>query len=102
VSTNPATEIPTERADLKQPGRVEECFGVVGLKRGVPRLCDPPRMFQTIQSTRKPCGAYKVPAAGRRVSNLGVTHDFIHRHCPEEKRMMERTNTMRNERLAYS
>jgi hypothetical protein len=31
---------------------------------------DPPRMFQTIQATRKPCLAYKVLAAGRRVSNL--------------------------------
>jgi hypothetical protein len=31
---------------------------------------DPPRMFQAIQATRKPCLAYKVLAAGRRVSNL--------------------------------
>ncbi|HZW30869.1 MAG TPA: hypothetical protein VFF52_09200 [Isosphaeraceae bacterium] len=31
---------------------------------------DPPRMFQTIQATRKPCLAYKVLAAGRRVGNL--------------------------------
>jgi hypothetical protein len=28
---------------------------------------DPPRMFQAIQATRKPCLAYKVLAAGRRV-----------------------------------
>jgi len=28
---------------------------------------DPPRMFKTIQATRKPCLAYKVLAAGRRV-----------------------------------
>jgi hypothetical protein len=31
---------------------------------------DPPRMFKTIQATRKPCLAYKVLAAGRRVGNL--------------------------------
>jgi hypothetical protein len=30
---------------------------------------DPPRMFKTIQSTRKPCLAYKVLAAGRRVDS---------------------------------
>ena len=30
---------------------------------------DPPRMFQTIQSTRKPCLAYKVLAAGRRIDS---------------------------------
>lgn len=29
---------------------------------------DPPRMFRVIQSTRKPCLAYKVLAAGRRIS----------------------------------
>jgi hypothetical protein len=28
---------------------------------------DPPRMFKVIQSTKKPCLAYKVLAAGRRV-----------------------------------
>ncbi len=32
---------------------------------------DPPRMFKTIQSVRKPCLAYKVLAAGRRVGNAG-------------------------------
>jgi hypothetical protein len=31
-------------------------------------LSDPPRMFQAIQSARKPCLAYKVLAAGRRIS----------------------------------
>ncbi|MFI5457209.1 MAG: hypothetical protein ACHRXM_17325 [Isosphaerales bacterium] len=30
---------------------------------------DPPRMFKTIQATRKPCLVYKVLAAGRRVGN---------------------------------
>lgn len=30
---------------------------------------DPPRMFKVIQKTRKPCLAYKVLAAGRRVEN---------------------------------
>jgi hypothetical protein len=30
---------------------------------------DPPRMFQVIQATRKPCLAYKVLAAGRRVGS---------------------------------
>jgi len=30
---------------------------------------DPPRMFKVIQSTRKPCLAYKVLAAGRRVDS---------------------------------
>jgi hypothetical protein len=30
---------------------------------------DPPRMFQIIQAVRKPCLAYKVLAAGRRVGN---------------------------------
>jgi hypothetical protein len=30
---------------------------------------DPPRMFRVIQSTRKPCLAYKVLAAGRRIEN---------------------------------
>jgi hypothetical protein len=30
---------------------------------------DPPRMFQAIQSTRKPCLAYKILAAGRRIDN---------------------------------
>jgi hypothetical protein len=30
---------------------------------------DPPRMFQVIRSVRKPCLAYKVLAAGRRVNN---------------------------------
>jgi hypothetical protein len=30
---------------------------------------DPPRMFRTIQATRKPCLAYKVLAAGRRVGS---------------------------------
>jgi len=30
---------------------------------------DPPRMFKMIQATRKPCLAYKVLAAGRRVEN---------------------------------
>jgi hypothetical protein len=30
---------------------------------------DPPRMFKAIQSVRKPCLAYKVLAAGRRVGN---------------------------------
>ena len=32
---------------------------------------DPPRMFKVIQSTRKPCLAYKVLAAGRRVDSAG-------------------------------
>src|SRR5262245_39335745 len=32
---------------------------------------DPPRMFKVIQSVRKPCLAYKVLAAGRRVGNAG-------------------------------
>lgn len=30
---------------------------------------DPPRMFQVVQSTRKPCLVYKILAAGRRVGN---------------------------------
>jgi hypothetical protein len=30
---------------------------------------DPPRMFRVIQATRKPCLAYKVLAAGRRISS---------------------------------
>ena len=30
---------------------------------------DPPRMFQVIKSTLKPCLAYKVLAAGRRIDN---------------------------------
>lgn len=30
---------------------------------------DPPRMFKVIQATRKPCLAYKVLAAGRRIDN---------------------------------
>jgi hypothetical protein len=30
---------------------------------------DPPRMFKVIQATRKPCLAYKILAAGRRVEN---------------------------------
>ena len=30
---------------------------------------DPPRMFQVIRSTRKPCLAYKVLAAGRRIAS---------------------------------
>src|SRR5438034_10010530 len=30
---------------------------------------DPPRMFKVIRSVRKPCLAYKVLAAGRRVNN---------------------------------
>jgi hypothetical protein len=30
---------------------------------------DPPRMFKMIQATRKPCLAYKVLAAGRRIEN---------------------------------
>jgi len=30
---------------------------------------DPPRMFKVIQATRKPCLAYKVLAAGRRIEN---------------------------------
>lgn len=36
---------------------------------------DPPRMFQVIRSTRKPCLAYKVLAAGRRIGS----QDEIHR-----------------------
>lgn len=32
---------------------------------------DPPRMFKVIQSTRKPCLAYKVLAAGRRIESPG-------------------------------
>jgi hypothetical protein len=32
---------------------------------------DPPRMFQTIRSVRKPCLAYKVLAAGRRIESPG-------------------------------
>ncbi len=30
---------------------------------------DPPRMFKTVQATRKPCLVYKVLAAGRRINN---------------------------------
>jgi len=30
---------------------------------------DPPRMFKVIQATRKPCLAYKVLAAGRRIES---------------------------------
>ena len=30
---------------------------------------DPPRMFEVVQSTRKPCLVYKVLAAGRRIDN---------------------------------
>ena len=40
---------------------------------------DPPRMFKTIQATRKPCLAYKVLAAGRRVGNPAEV-----RRCFEE------------------
>lgn len=40
---------------------------------------DPPRMFQVIQSTDKPCLAYKVLAAGRRIGNSGEI-----RHCFQE------------------
>jgi hypothetical protein len=40
---------------------------------------DPPRMFKTIQSTRKPCLAYKVLAAGRRVGSPAEV-----RRCFEE------------------
>src|SRR5205085_899105 len=40
---------------------------------------DPPRMFQTIQATRKPCLAYKVLAAGRRVGSPAEV-----RRCFEE------------------
>jgi hypothetical protein len=40
---------------------------------------DPPRMFQMIRSTRKPCLAYKVLAAGRRVGNPAEV-----RRCFEE------------------
>src|SRR5437667_2924012 len=32
---------------------------------------DPPRMFKVIQTTRKPCLAYKVLAAGRRIESAG-------------------------------
>ena len=40
---------------------------------------DPPRMFKMIQATRKPCLAYKVLAAGRRVGNPAEV-----RRCFEE------------------
>jgi hypothetical protein len=40
---------------------------------------DPPRMFRTIQATRKPCLAYKVLAAGRRVGSPAEV-----RRCFEE------------------
>jgi hypothetical protein len=40
---------------------------------------DPPRMFKTIQAARKPCLAYKVLAAGRRVGSPGEV-----RRCFEE------------------
>ncbi len=33
---------------------------------------DPPRMFQAIQNVRKPCLAYKVLAAGRRIDNAAL------------------------------
>jgi hypothetical protein len=32
---------------------------------------DPPRMFKTVQATRKPCLVYKVLAAGRRIDSKG-------------------------------
>lgn len=32
---------------------------------------DPPRMFQAIKATRKPCLAYKLLAAGRRIGTPG-------------------------------
>jgi len=35
---------------------------------------DPPRMFQVIRSTRKPCLAYKVLAAGRRIGSADEIH----------------------------
>jgi hypothetical protein len=35
---------------------------------------DPPRMFQTIQATRKPCLVYKVLAAGRRIDSPREIH----------------------------
>ena len=40
---------------------------------------DPPRMFQVIQSTTKPCLAYKVLAAGRRIGSPSEV-----RRCFEE------------------
>jgi hypothetical protein len=40
---------------------------------------DPPRMFKAIQSTRKPCLAYKVLAAGRRIASPAEV-----RRCFEE------------------
>jgi hypothetical protein len=40
---------------------------------------DPPRMFKAIQSTKKPCLAYKVLAAGRRIGSPGEV-----RRCFEE------------------
>jgi hypothetical protein len=40
---------------------------------------DPPRMFKAIQATRKPCLAYKVLAAGRRIGSPGEV-----RRCFEE------------------
>jgi hypothetical protein len=36
---------------------------------------DPPRMFKVIQSTKKPCLAYKVLAAGRRVNSPAEVRD---------------------------
>jgi hypothetical protein len=40
-------------------------------------LTDPPRMMQAIRSTKKPCLAYKILAAGRRVGNpANVKHCF--------------------------
>jgi hypothetical protein len=36
---------------------------------------DPPRMFKVIQGTRKPCLAYKILAAGRKVENQGQVRE---------------------------
>lgn len=49
----------------------EECQQLIGeVPLGEVFLpSDPPRMFQAIQSTRKPCLAYKVLAAGRRINS---------------------------------
>ncbi len=40
---------------------------------------DPPRMFRAIKATRKPCLAYKLLAAGRRIGTPAEV-----RHCFEE------------------
>jgi hypothetical protein len=46
---------------------------------GIFLASDPPRMFQAIRATKKPCLAYKVLAAGRRIGSPGGV-----RRCFEE------------------